>query len=645
MRFGGYTERVLCINLTSGEVKKEALKEEDVERFLGGEGMNYLLVAKILNPLVDPLSPDNVIILGTGPLSGTIVPASAKMSATTKFPLNGAIGSGVAGGRFSIMLKSSGYDFVVLTGAAKHPVYLRIHNDEVSLEDARALWGKDIFETTAHMIKQYEPCSVICIGAAGENRVKISMAFVEGMYHLGTGGLGAVMGSKNLKAIIACQGDQPLTVKDRLKVQKLVNNLIERMRIWPLRQPLVNGGMVGDALERRLIQPNITKNWTHAQFAGPEDVGSEVVKQFGEFVIKHRQHRHPVACPSCPMACNEWARVEAGLYAGTAVYGHFNWIFPGAGDVYGRSAKYFAELNRHGICVIDFSNLLQLVTCLQEQGLLTNAEVGLRVCEDDLDGVLQLIHMTAYRQGFGNVLAEGVFGMAKRIPGAGKHIVHIKGRSPHPSFEPRVRGLGTSEFTMLTNPRGAHIATGGSPSFTPGRSPGDFRRHAARIGMPPQTIDRVISETGFNPGRYTRYSEDWVTLLNCLGMCNRHFVNRFYHIDTVTELYNAVTGRKVLSSDILKAAERSWNLCRLLNVMAGFTREDDLPPAVWFTPLKAGAKKASLHDYHNTERLYWGDVQRFLDQYYEERGWNPKTGKPTREKLKELQLDTLKFAK
>jgi aldehyde:ferredoxin oxidoreductase len=645
MRFGGYAGRILYLDLASGKVKKEALKEEDIELFLGGEGINYRLAARILDPNVDPLSPENVIILGTGPLSGTIMPATSKISATTKFPLNGAIGSAVAGGRFSIMLKSSGYDFLVITGAAKRPVFLKVHNDEISLEDAAELWGKDIFETTAQLVKQYEPCSVICIGAAGENRVRISMAFVESMYHLGTGGLGAVMGSKNLKAIVACQGDRPVTIKEKLKTQKLVDSMIERMKNWPLRQPLVNGGMLGDALERRLIQPNLTKNWTQAEFAGPEDIGAEIVQQFGEFVRQHRQNRHPVACPSCPMACNEWARVENGTYAGLMIYGHFNWLFPGDGDVYGRSAKYFAEMNRHGMCVIDFNALKQLVIHLQEQGLLTESQVGFRVREDDLEGVLKLITMTAYREGFGQILADGLYGVAKKIPGAEKYLVHVKGRGLHPSFEPRVRGLGTNEFTIMTNPRGAHIATGGSPSFTPGRSTADFRRHAARIGMPAQAIERVIPESGFNPGRFTRYSEDWVTLLDCLGLCNRHFVNRFYHIDTLTEIYNAVSGRKVLPADMLKAAERSWNLCRLLNNAAGFTRENDLPPAVWFTPLKAGKKEAPLYDYYKTKRLNRQDIEKMLDQYYEERGWNPKDGRPTQEKLQELQLDGIRFTK
>jgi aldehyde:ferredoxin oxidoreductase len=638
MPFPGYAGNILYVDLTAGRVRKEPLKDGDVQDFLGGVGINYRLAAEIIDPGVDPFSPENAVILGAGPFSGTIVPSSAELSATTKFPLNGAIASGRGGGGFPMMLKSSGYDHVVITGAAKRPVYIRIQNDEVVLEDARELWGKDIFETVSQLLEAYEPCSVISTGPAGENRVKISLAYIDWTGHVGTGGLAAVMGSKNLKAIIACQGNHRVRVAHRLKLQKLVGVLVERMRGWSGRQPVIEGGMTGMGLDGWIREPRIIDNWAQAQFRNAQEA-----KELEGFVHRHRESRQTIACPGCHMACKDRVQVKSGSYAGTVSYGHMVPPFPGDGDKYGRSVKYISELNRYGICLFDFSALLYLVSHLQDRGLLTEKEVGFRVQEDDLEGTLKLIEMTAYRQGFGDNLAEGLLGMGRRIPGAEKYVVHMKGRSPvfehGRGFDPRVRGLGTMELTMVTNPRGGHVSTGGSPAYGPGRPPADFARHGERMGIPAQAIPRVAPETDFNPGRFTRYSEDWCSLFDCLGLCNRAFVNRFYHVNTLTDLYNAITGRDMEPHQMMKAAERSWNLWRLLNVKAGFSRQDDLPPPIWFTPLKAGDKEISLHDYYNTKNLNQEDVEELLNEYYDERGWDRSSGAPTQEKLRELGLE------
>jgi len=346
------------------------------------------------------------------------------------------------------------------------------------------------------------------------------------------------------------------------------------------------------------------------------------------------------------MACKDMVRVKSGPYAGTVSYGHLTPPFPGDGDVLGRSVKYISELNRHGLCLFDFSALFYLVIFLQEQGILSEKQVGFRVKDDDLGAALKLIEMTVQRKGFGEVLAEGLPGMARLVPGAEKYVVHIKGRSPvfehGRGFDPRVKGLGTMEFTMVTNPRVSHVSTGGSPAYGHGRPPSDFARHGERMGIPTPAIPRVAPETGFNPGRFTRYSEDWCALFDCLGLCNRAFVNRFYHVNSITDLYNAITGREQEPAQMMKVAERTWNLWRLLNVKAGFSRKDDVPPPVWFTPLKAGGKELVLHDYYETRTLTPQDVQQLLDEYYDERGWDRTTGAPTPQKLRELGLE--KFA-
>jgi aldehyde:ferredoxin oxidoreductase len=639
MTFAGYAGQILYVDLTARNIKKEALTDEDITAFLGGAGINYRLAAQVMKPTMDPFSADNVIILGSGVFSGTIIPSSAKLLATTKFPVNNAIGSGTAGGRFPIMMKSSGYDHIVISGRAAQPVCIKIRDDEVLLEDAGDLWGKDIVETTSALVGKYEPCSVICIGPAGENYLKISLAFMDGTGHLGTGGLAAVMGSKNLKAIVVCQGNHPVTVADPFKLRKIVKGLTDRQRKWPGRRQLIDGGMAGVSLESWMEEPRVLDNWTRADFRDSQDE-----KELEQFARRHMECRQGIACPSCTMSCKERVEVKTGPHAGTVTYGHLIFPFWGKAKEYGRSVKFISELNRYGVCRNDFGALLYLVAYLQDQAVLTEKQVGFRVKEDDLEGALRLLEMTVYRRGFGDVLAEGLMGLGQEFPDVRKYLVQIKGRSPPFSshaYDPRVKGLGTMEFSMMTHPRGAHISAGGSPAFTPGRTAADFARHADRMGVSAEAVRRVAPEkTGFNPGRYSRYSQDWTSLFDCVGLCNRHFVNRFFNVNTITELYNAITGRKMDPAGMMKVAERSWNLCRLLNVQAGFTRREDQPPAIWFTRLKGGEKDLVAHDYYGTMTMNPADFETALDEYYSERGWDPKTGIPTREKIMELGLES-----
>jgi len=197
------------------------------------------------------------------------------------------------------------------------------------------------------------------------------------------------------------------------------------------------------------------------------------------------------------------------------------------------------------------------------------------------------------------------------------------------------------EFEQITSLRGAHIAAAGSPSYEPGRPPADFARHGERMGIPDEAIKRAVGATSFNPGRYSRYSEDWFSLFNCLSLCNRAHVNRFYHVKTIAELYSAVTGIDITPSQIMKNSERAWTIGKLLNVREGFNRKDDKAPEAWFKPLVQEGTEYYLTDYYKTATLTREDVERFLDDYYDERGYDKQRGLPTRAKLKELGLESM----
>ena len=248
MTVPGYGGSILHVDLSRGEIRKEPLRPELRNNYIGGWGINNRLAYDLVPPHVDPLAPENAIILGAGAFSGTIIPGAAEFLVTTKFPINGAFATGSGGGHMPYMLKTSGYDNVVITGRAARPVYLKILDDDVELCDASDLWGKDCAETIDVLRNRHDPCSIVPIGPAGENLVKASVCLIDGLGTVGSGGLPAVMGSKNLKAIVACEGNEGVEPADRLALVRIVDALLERMAKWPGRETLMQRGLTGELL-------------------------------------------------------------------------------------------------------------------------------------------------------------------------------------------------------------------------------------------------------------------------------------------------------------------------------------------------------------------------------------------------------------
>jgi len=611
MTIPGYAGRILYVNLTKKRTRTEPLESELVSTLIGGWGINNKLVYDLMPPGIDPLSPENLIVIGAGPFAGTMIPGAAKVVATTRFPVNGAFASAAAGGSFALMLKSVGYDHVAISGRSERPVLLNITEEKVELCDATELWGRDSFETIDELRSRYEPCSVIPIGQAGENLVKISVTSVDKAGTLGRGGLPAVMGSKNLKAIVVRQGTVETGVSHRLTLQKLVNHLHERIMKWPGRQLIQDNGLMP-------APPDMTE--------------------------LHQKTRSPLACPSCPLADKVVVRLIEGPYAGLQTYmPHLTvnrFDARNSPEAYEQSIKYIDTLNRYGLCNMNFSHLLGVVVNLYQEGVITKEDTGGIELKNDIETALRLAEMTAFRKGFGKIVAEGLVGAIQKLgKRAEEHIVHIKGHAI--VRDPRLSSLGTMEFEQITTPRGAHVSAAGSPSYDPGRDLSDFARHGERMGMPKDALNRVVGSTSFNPGRYSRYSEDWYSLFNCLSLCNRAQVNRFYHVQTIADLYSAVTGINLTTAQIMKISERAWTIGKLLNVREGFNRNNDKAPDAWFRPLVREGKEYHITDYYETGTLTREDVERYLDDYYDERGYDRQSGLPTREKLEELRLEDM----
>ncbi|MBM4432481.1 MAG: hypothetical protein FJ025_00560 [Chloroflexi bacterium] len=634
---GGYAGKILHIDLSSGQAKEEALKPELIKKFIGGHGISTKLAYDLVPPDVAPLSPENLIIIGTGPFAGTLVPGAAKLFITTKFPLNNAFATASGGGHFAAMLKSNGYDYAIIGGQASRPVYLTITEEGAEIHDAERLWGKDVFETTDALRKIHEPCSIITIGQAGENLVRVSVAFIDKTGTIGCGGLPAVMGAKKLKAVVVQQGSKAVGVAHPQEFMRLINNLHERMMTWPGREQMVKYGVGPEIAQVAPSEGYICDDWYGARAILDE-------KERAEIREIHAKARKPLACPCCPIAEKEVVKLEEEGRTLVTYLPHLRALRFGVKDMGGEfaaEAKYLDALGRYGLCYHNFRNVMTFAVELYKEGIISKRDTGGAELKEDLETALKLMDMIVYRKGVGDSLAEGVVEAARRIDkGAEKYAVHVKGHGI--IYDPRFRTLGTAEFDQVVTPRGSHISAGGSPTFTQGRTPEEFVRHGERMGMSEEAVERVIGKESFNIGRLTRYSEDWYSLFNCVSLCNRAWINRFYHVKTIAELYSAVTGIEVSPRNLMKMAERVWNLFKLLNVRAGFGRKDDKAPDVWFKPVKIKDKDYPMTDYYKTRVITEQDMESLLEDYYDERGWDKATGIPTSEKLKELGLETKK---
>ena len=630
MDFFGYTGKILDVNLTDNKLSLYKEDIEDLKQFIGGMGMNCLLGARLLKPDTAPFSPENPIILGTGPLVGTNTPGASRTVGLTKFPATGAIANSCGSMSFGFNLKHSGYDHIILTGKSEKPVSLLILDDYVEILDAKQLWGKDIIETTNHFWKKYKDSSVIASGQAGENLVYGALTLIDKTATFGRGGLGAVMGSKLLKAIVI-KGTQGIGIANPKEFMKLYQKQIRRIEGYPHRKSWIELGML------RGLPVNMTL------YAKGERIKA---KQSSEkFYLKNLKKRR-LACPSCPMGDKDILEIKEGEYKGLISYTTsvinplLMLMVDGIDDSY-QAVKIFDLISRYGLDSLTISSLFDYLSKMHEKGIISKNEIGFE-WNRDYNTLIKLIGIIVHRRGFGNILANGWKELAEVNEKLAEEMLTVKGLDI--IFEPRLFRLGTMEFEQVVNPKGSHVASGGSPTYV--GAAGNikkFNTHFKRMGIPDSAIDRIYSppcgDMGINIGRLTRYSEDWYTVLTSLGLCVRAQMNRFWGIELVTEFYNAVSGFELTPEDLMKSAERTWNLLKIMNAKEGFTRKDDKFPKGWFKPLKFGNTLIELRDFFATTIITDDIANHLLNDYYDERGWINESGLPSQAKLKELGLE------
>jgi len=633
---------VLHVDLSTGNVERTPVEAELNRSFLGGSGVGWTLVSKYLPLKVDPFSPENVISVNPGVLVGTLTPGTPKTTVITKFPTIAAedgrhyIGASTGGSRYlGIALKRAGCHHLLITGKSPRPVYLRVRDGGADIVPADDLWGGGIEGVTNELIRREgAEAGVIAIGTAGENLVRHALTIIDKTNSLGRGGLGAVMGSKNLKAIVAV-GTGDVEVARPEEFMEVSEALRNRVLEWPNRDHWIKLGLAAG-----------WSTFKHTQYPGiwPKDRWDEL---YGE-KTRMETVEDVIACNSCLLGCRLRWKTKGGEYDGEIGFGSPFSKSATSGMLLGvedhrKMIHFVADANsRTGIDFYTTTRLIDFVTKMYEIGRLTKADTGGLDLKREYPTYQKLYEMTVNREGFGDILADGWIRLKREFgldpqdywyAGICKGVDFIYDGRPS-NFHPLM-------MTFFTRPRPHH---GGSHTRTNSRNKTieEIREQVERWGISQEAVDRIFTEapyTGkFNVGRYTRYMEDMMRVKNALGLCSIYTYQGLIFGDDMTQLYNAATDENLSPGELVEHGERISNLAKLINVREGFTRADDKVPEVWFRPMESPEGRIEMQDYYQTKVLTKEDVDRLLDDYYEERGWDPKTGQPTKERLEQLGL-------
>jgi len=606
----GYAGRVLYVNLTTGKTRVEKLNEEYAQKYVGGIGLGMRLWLANSKAGVDPFSPENPLVLALGPISGTMFPTAGNGHAfVSKSPATGAIGEAVAHGTFGAELKRAGYDAVILTGKAEKPVYLWIDDDSVQLLDASHLVGKSPSETEDAIKDELGDyyIRVASIGMAGEKLSRIACIINEKTRAAGRTGMGAVMGSKNLKAI-AVRGTRDIVPAKPDEFMDMVKEFHERMK-GPATQKYRTLGTTENVLVHNSLFCMPTRNYNNAHFEAADKVSGEVMNE--KYVTKI------IACSSCAMRCEHEVVIREGQHKGTMTRMEYEMLWsmgPYCGiDKFDAIIKGVSLCNQYGMDAISAGVIVAFAMDCHEQGILSHEELGVDAHFGSVDALLTLLEKMGKREGIGDILADGVRIAAQKIgKGADKLAQHIKGLEVT-GYD--LRCLKTAALGFAVSFRGA-----------------DHNRHGAYALDVKGKVDRLKAEKG--RGRLVRDMEDVYALIDSFIVCKFSRGTYYKELSDMAKLYSLVTGYDMTPEEVKKAGERINTIARVINVREGLSRKDDtLPWKVMNQPISDdGPVKGAV--------VTQDELDLLLDDYYQARGWTP-DGVPTAEKLKELGMDDL----
>jgi aldehyde:ferredoxin oxidoreductase len=622
----GYAGKILRVDLTTSTVSTEPTRKY-VRKFLGAKGINQWILTQALRPWVSSFEPANLICFGAGPMVGTIVPGAARMNVDSKNAFTGGIGSGSCGGWFAAELKFAGYDHIIVQGKAREPVYLWIEDDKISLRSATELWGRRTSET-AKMIREdlgQDEIQVLCIGPAGENMARPACIVVSGSRIVGRCGLGAVMGSKNLKAI-AVKGNGSIGVQKAEEFMEMVLKVSLRLR-----------GLEGAKGRREygtLVASPLYNELSALSYKNYQDdyIPEESFRKISHEVFQRMYGIDRYSCMACPTPCGHVYFIGEGPFSGTRCLkaeANSVWNFGGklAIDDAAAILKAQEECCQLGLDIDNASGVIAWAMSCFQDGIISKEETdGLELNWGDYRVVLELLNRIAHRQGFGNILAEGSLRASRVVErGSERYAFHMKGQD----LIEAIRSMKGWALGIVVSARGG--------AHTRGALATESRRYSSEISQKFFDIKTAGDARAYEgKAKVVGYFESIHSLLDSLGIC--FFTANWttpegIAVEELAEFYTLITGFRMSADELMKTGERIHNVEKMFNVYhAGFTRDDDYPPIRLIEePIRSGPLKG--------EWLKREDWDKMLNEYYTLHGWDPLTSWPKKEKLIELNLN------
>jgi aldehyde:ferredoxin oxidoreductase len=606
----GWCGNILRVDLTRGTITREKLDPQVARAYIGARGFGIYYLRKEVDPKCDPFGPWNKLIMAAGPLTGTAAPTGARYVVTTKSPLTGAITCSNSGGNFPAELKKSGVDALIFEGRAERPVYLWIHGDTAELRPADHLWGKTTHQTDEALRRETdEKAKTAVIGPAGERRVLFAAIMNDRDRAAGRAGVGAVMGAKNLKAVVV-RGEREVALADPVAFRAANTRIRDAFKAKTKENPpaLRTHGTAITVVGTQSHGVFPTRNFQQGTFEGWESIYGETLTR--KYLVRAKP------CFSCPIACGRVTRIPDGPFAGEGEGPEYETVYAlgsdcGVDDLAALTKANY-ECNELGLDTISMGSTIACAMELYEKGILKESEAGMPVRWGDGQALVNLVRLTGRREGFGELLAEGSLRLASRY-GRPELAMVAKGLD-FAGYDPRgEQGMGLAYATSPIG--GSHMR--GDPAYF------------ELLGVPTSVDPHTWAD---KPPLVAKW-QDLFCVIDAAGLCVffsvRYLVEQNLMVKPlgITDLLNAATGAGFTPEEVERAGERIFNAERLYLLAAGFTRRDDrLPPRITAEPMPAGPAKGMVCK-----------LEEMLIPYYELRGWSTE-GVPGESKLKELGL-------
>ncbi|MFC2014350.1 aldehyde ferredoxin oxidoreductase family protein [Chloroflexota bacterium] len=624
-----FAGKILRVDLTSGRIWTESTSKY-TPRFLGGRGVDNWILYDEVKPWVASFDPANRLIFGTGVLVGTLAPTAARHSIDAKSPMTGGVGSANSCGHFSPELKFAGYDHIVFQGRARSPVYLWIDDSQVKILDASHIWGRTVGETNDIINEDLgnAEIQIACIGPAGEYLVRSACIITNRARAAGRCGLGAVMGSKNLKAV-AVRGSGQLEVVYPERFMKVVDKAWEKLKVSPASDMYRTWGVYR--------MPNVYNEGGHLSVRNFQDqyLNPDIIKKVDPEIYKRDYEVKRLGYFTCPLYASHFYKVTDGPYAGLACEGFhvndlLNWIAKFEIDYPPAMIKLHSLCSEYGLDQDNSSSAIAWALECFQRGILTRADTdGLELEWSNHELVAELLKKIAYREGIGDLLAEGAKRASEVIgKGSEKFAIHVKGQDSIESM--RGCGMGWALGCVVSTRGGTH--TRGAPLM-------EGRDIPTEVCEKLWGIPKVEGPRSYeNKAKLVVYYERLQAIIDSLNIClfTSHWTSPdLLGPEELAELYSAATGNEITGEELMMVGERIHNVEKAFNVLhVGFSRKDDYPPQRFMEePIKSGPNKGEL-----LSREKW---DRMLDEYYELHGWDKSTGWQTRRCLEALDLNSI----